>query len=449
MHKRAFGAAALTSVAALTLAACGNGGNSSTSATAGSSANMSASASTSASASASETAAAPAEVDAKNPSRADADLVIWADADRAPILTKYAQQFAADNGVTVAVQIATETRKQFGDATKVGKGPDIVVGAHDWLGELVQNGTVAPIQLDDATTAKFAPAAMAASKFNGQNYGVPFSVENIALVRNTDMVPDAPATLDDLLKAAKAAQTKDKKITTLLDQSVGKTGNAYYTYPWLSAFGGGIFAVKDNGDYDASKVIVNSAESIKGATVLAQMGKDKVLSTNVGDDNAEGIFTSGKAPFFITGPWSIPNVKKAGINYGISSLPSLPGGKAMQPFLGVQLFYVSAKAKNASLAQDFVTTYVPTKEFQLAIFAAGGRPPALTEAYDEVAASDPEVEAWYEAGKDGKPMPNIPAMNSVWGPLGQAAADVISGKAEPKARFDAAQKEIVKAIAGS
>ncbi len=276
--------------------------------------------------------------------------------------------------MTVAVQIAAQTRQQFGDATKVGKGPDIVVGAHDWLGELVQNGTVAPIQLDAATTAKFAPAAVAASKFNGQNYGVPFSVENIALVRNTDMVPDAPATLDDLLKAAKAAQAKDSKITTLLDQSVGKTGNAYYTYPWLSAYGGGIFGTTASGDYDPAKVIVNSAESLKGAEQLAAMGKQKVLSTNVGDDNSEALFTGGKAPFFITGPWSIPNVKKAGIKYGISSLPALTGGDAMQPFLGVQLFYVSAKAKNAALAQDFVTQYVPTKDFQLAIFQAGGRP---------------------------------------------------------------------------
>ena len=47
-------------------------------------------------------------------------------------------------------------------------------------------------------------------------------------------------------------------------------------------------------------------------------------------------------------------------------------------------------------------------------------------------------------------MPNIPAMNAVWGPMGQAMADVISGKAAPDARFNAAQKEIEAAIkAGS
>ena len=442
MHKRALGAAAISGVAALVLAGCGGGSSTPPAPTAaGSPASESASSTAS--------APAPAEADTKDPSRADADLVIWADSDRAPILTKYAAQFAEENAITVAVQIATETRKQFGDATKVGKGPDIVVGAHDWLGELVQNGSVAPVQLDEATAAKFAPAAVAASKFNGQNYGVPFSIVNIALVRNTDLAPDAPATLEELLTAAKAAKSADSGVSVLLDQPVGKTGNAYFTYPWLSAYGGGIFAVKDNGDYDPDKVIVNSADSLKGAEQLAQMGKDKVLSTNVGDDNAEGIFTGGKAPFFITGPWAIPNIEKAGINYAISNLPTLPGGEAMKPFLGVQLFYVSSKANNAALAQEFVTNYVPTKEFQLAIFEAGGRPPALMEAYEEVAAANPNVKAWYEAGKDGLPMPNIPAMNSVWGPLGQAAADVIAGKSAPKARFDAAQKEIEKGSAGS
>ena len=96
----------------------------------------------------------------------------------------------------------------------------------------------------------------------------------------------------------------------------------------------------------------------------------------------------------------MPNAKKAGIKYEITSL-TLAGGGAMKPFLGVQMFYVSAKAKNAVLAQEFVTNYVPRKDVQLALFEAGGRPPALTEAYNEVAANDKDVKAWFEAGKEG------------------------------------------------
>jgi arabinogalactan oligomer / maltooligosaccharide transport system substrate-binding protein len=435
MHKRAFGAAAVTGVAALLLSACGSGENTATS-------------SSSTTTAAAETPAATPTTTGPPVRDASVDLVIWADADRTPKLQQYAEEFGAENGVKVAVQVATDTRTQFKDATKVGKGPDVIVGAHDWLGELVQNNTVAPVQVSADTAAKFAPQSIAATKFNGQSYGVPYAVENIGLMRNTDLAPTAPKTMDELVKMGTDIKAKSGgKVTNVLIQQVGKTGNAYYTYPYLSAFDGGIFAAKGNGDYDPTKVIVNSPGSIKGAEVLAKLGKQKVLSTNVGDDNAEGLFDGGKAPFFITGPWAVPNAKKAGINYEITPLPSLAGGGQMQPFLGVQMFYVSAKAKNATLAQEFVTNYVPRKEVQLALFEAGGRPPALTEAYDEVAAKDKDVKAWFEAGKDGQPMPNIPAMNSVWGPLGQAAADVISGKAAPKARFDAAQKEIVANIA--
>lgn len=430
MHKRAIGVAAVTGVAALLMSACGG------------STTLTAKPATT------TKAAAPSPTTSGPPVRdAGADLVIWSDADRAPIIKTYADEFGKENGIKVAVQVAADTRKAFKDAATVGKGPDVVVGAHDWLGELVQNNTVAPVNLSADTAGKFAPKAIAATKFNGQIYGVPYAVENIGLMRNTALAPDAPKTMEELVATGtKIKNASNGKITNVLVQQVGKVGNAYYSYPYLAAFKGGIFATKANGDYDASKVIVNSAGSVKGAQELAKLGKAKVLTTNIGDDNAEAIFDTGKSAFFITGPWAVPNAKKGGVKYAITPLPTIGGGQ-MQPFLGVQMFYVSAKAKNAAFAQEFVTNYVPRKDVQLALFKAGGRPPALTEAYDEVAASDPDVKAWFEAGKGGQPMPNIPAMNSVWGPLGQAAADVISGKSVPQARFDAAQKEIVANIA--
>ncbi len=430
MHKRAMSAAAITGVAALLMSACGG--------TTTPAAKPSASATTT---------AAPAPATTGPPVRdAAADLVIWADDNHAPMIRTAAEAFGKANSIKVAVQVATDVRQQFKDATKVGKGPDVIVGAHDWLGELVQNGTVAPVNLSADVAAKFAPQAIAATKFNGQSYGVPYAVENIGLVRNTDLAPTAPTTMDQLVSQGQALVTSGKA-TNILLQEVGKTGNAYFTYPYLKAFGGGIFATKANGDYDAAQVIVNSAGSVKGALALQSLGKVKALSTNVDGSNADALFDAGKVPFYITGPWALDKAKKANIKYAISPLPTLAGGGKMQPFLGVQMFYVSAKAKNAAFAQEFVTNYVPQEDLQVALFQGGFRPPALTSAYDKVAATDKDVKAWFEAGQGGQPMPNIPAMNSVWGPLGQAAADVISGKAEPQARFDAAQKEIVANIA--
>jgi arabinogalactan oligomer / maltooligosaccharide transport system substrate-binding protein len=109
MHKRAMGAVAVTGIAALFMSACGG-------------------ASISAAKSSTKTAAAPAPTTSGPPVRdAGADLVIWADNDRVPVIQKYADAFGKGNGIKVVVQVATDLRQQFKDATKVGKGPDVIV----------------------------------------------------------------------------------------------------------------------------------------------------------------------------------------------------------------------------------------------------------------------------------------------------------------------------------
>lgn len=447
--KRTF-AVALTG-AALVMSGCGGGSDSSnSSSTAAGSTSTTSAAGDTTSAAGSSSGAAPATLGTKDTDAkrdANADLVIWSDATTAPVITKLANDFASKNGVKVAVQISNDVRGQYGTAFKAGQAPDVIVGAHDWMGELVANGSIATLQVPANVMAGFNPSAAAASKYNNQTYAVPYGVESLALVRNTALAPTAPKTMDELVKAGKDCIAA-KKCTNILSNQMGKDGNAYNGYPFLSAFeGGGIFGTKANGDYDASKVIVNSAGSIKGAEAMAALGKEGALSTNVDSTNADTLFQTGKTPFEITGPWSIPAFQKAGIKYSIDPMPTLAGGGAMKPFLGVQMFYVSSKAKNATVAQAFVTQYMTTKDAQVAMFETGKRPPALTAAYDQVKGIDKDVAGWAAAGKDGKPMPNIPAMNAVWKPLGLAFADIISGKGgTPAARMQKAQTEIEAGI---
>ena len=447
--RRGFLGLAGLAVGTAALSACG-GSNSSSTTSSSTSASSSASATASASASASASAAAttPAAVNSKNPARADADLVIWCDNDRYPVIKKYADQFASDNGISAAVQVSTDVRAQFTTAAKVGKGPDVIVGAHDWLGQMVQDGTVQPIQLDPSVASQFAPTAIAATKFNGQTWGVPYAIENLGLVRNTALAPDAPKTVDDLLAAGNKAVKAGKAKQAFVFQ-VSTVGDAYYMYPWLHAYGGGIFATKSNGDYDPSKVIVNNAGSIKGATEIQKLAQMKLLATSIDYNAANLMFQKGQVPFIITGPWSIAAFKDAGIKYAISNLPTPPGGGTMTPFLGIQMFYIAKNAKNVAFAQEFVTKTMTGKDVQIALYEVGQRPPALTAAYDEVSASNADIKAWYEAGKGALPMPNIPAMNAVWAPLGQAEADIVSGKSQPAARMNAAAAEITKAIKSS
>lgn len=374
-------------------------------------------------------------------------LVIWADDQRAAALKPFADKFGQENGVTVKVQaVSKDLQTNFVTASQSSKGPDIVVGAHDWIGNLVQNGTIDPIQLTDQQKSQFADIALKAVTFNGQTYGVPYAIENLALIRNTDLAPNAPATLDDLVAAGKALKSQGK-VTNIMALQVGQTGDAYHIYPLFTSGGGYLFGTKANGDYDPTDLGVDKPGSVAAFTKIRGLGEkgSGALTRSITGDNAIPTFTSKKTAFLISGPWAISDIKKAGINYDITPVPGFAGGKAAQPFVGVQAFYVASKGKSKALANEFVTNYLTEPDLQVALYQANPRPPALTAALDQVKATDPDVQKFLDAGKDGVVLPAIPQMAAIWDPFGKAEAAIIGG-ANVQSTLAAAAKTITDAI---
>lgn len=377
------------------------------------------------------------------PNSGGGTLVIWADDQRTAALKPFAEKFGKDNGITVRVQaVSKDLETTFVTASQSGKGPDIVVGANDWIGNLVQNGTIDPVQLTDAQRGQFADIAVKAVTFNGQVYGVPYATENLALIRNTDLAPDVPSTMEDLVAAGKALKDSGK-VSNIMSLQVGQTGDAYHIYPLMTSGGGYLFGTKANGDYDPSDLGVDKPGTVAAFQKIAAMGEkgSGALTRSITADNAIPTFTSGKTAFLISGPWAIPDVKKAGIHYDISPIPAFAGGKPASPFVGVQAFYVASKGKSKALAAEFVTNYLTQTDLQVALYQANPRPPALTAALDQVKAGDPDIQKFFDAGKGGTTMPAIPQMAAIWDPLGKAEAAIIGG-ADVSATLAAAAKTI-------
>jgi arabinogalactan oligomer/maltooligosaccharide transport system substrate-binding protein len=375
--------------------------------------------------------------------QAGGKLVIWADDKRAEVLKSFKDKFEKDNGVTVEVQaISKDQQTTFVTASQQGSGPDVMVGAHDWIGNLVQNGAIDPIQVTGAQKAAFAEVAMKAVTFGGQTYGMPYAIENVALIRNTELAPTAPATIEELVAAGKALKTAGKASEILCLQS-GQLGDAYHIYPLYTSAGGTLFGTKSNGDYDPKDLGVGKPESIAAFTKIAALGEkgEGALKRSIGGDNAISTFTSKKCAFLVSGPWAITDIKKAGMKYDISPVPPFAGGKPAQPFVGVQAFYVAAKGKNKALAQEFVTNYLTKPDLAVALYNAEPRPPALTAALEQVKASDPDLSKFLDAGKGGAVLPAIPEMATIWEPFGKAEAAIIGG-ADVATTVDAAAKSI-------
>lgn len=374
-------------------------------------------------------------------------LTVWVDADRATVLEDVAAQFEEDRGVAVELVV-----KEFGDirddfVTQVptGNGPDIIVGAHDWLGKLVQNGVVAPIELGDAA-ADFQQVAVTAMSYEGQTYGLPYSVENIALLRNTALAPNAPATMDDAIATGQAlVDAGDAEYAFL----VGLDPNAadpYHLYPLQASFGAPVFEITADGTYDPTKLALGGSGGEAFAAQLAAWGEAGVLNTNISGDIAKEEFVAGKAPYFLTGPWNVPAIAEAGIEYSIDAIPSA-GGQTATPFVGVQGFYISAKSENTLAANEFLVNYIGSEAVQTALYKVGGRAPALLSAF-EAAQSDADVAAFGAVGAEGVPMPNVPAMDAVWADWGATEVAIINGQGDPVELWRAMVASIEGKIAG-
>jgi arabinogalactan oligomer/maltooligosaccharide transport system substrate-binding protein len=375
--------------------------------------------------------------------KASGSLVIWADDKRTAALKPFAEQFGKDNGVKVDVQaISKDLQTNFVTASQSDKAPDIVVGAHDWIGNLVQNGTIDPIQLSASQKGAFAEIATKAVTFNGQLYGVPYAIENLALIRNTELAPAAPNSIEDMVAAGTTLRTQGK-VTELLALQVGQNGDAYHMYPFYASAGGYLFGTKANGDYDPKDLGVAKPEATAAFTKLGALGEkgNGALKRSITAENSISTFTGKKSAFLISGPWALTDVKKAGIKYEITPVPAFTGGKPATPFVGVQAFYVASKGKNKAVAQEFVANYLTRTELAKALYDAEPRPPALTAALDAVKASDPDAQKFLDAGRNGVILPAIPEMAAVWDPFGKAVAAVVGG-ADPAASVSAAAKSI-------
>ncbi|WP_203336161.1 sugar ABC transporter substrate-binding protein [Nocardioides limicola] len=383
---------------------------------------------------------APEEESVEAPTRGDADLVIWTDALKEAAVTSVAEPFGERNGISVAVQVvSSDLQANFVTANAAGNGPDVVVGAHDWIGNLVQNGAIEPLQLTPDQLAGYSDVAVQATTYNGRLYGVPYGVETLGLYRNTDLAPEAPTTLDDAIEAGQAAVRAHAEVDSALNVPVGDLGDAYHMQPLFTSLGGYLFGTDADGGFDPQDLGVGGPGSIAAAERIHRLGEqgDRVLRRSISSDNSIALFTEGKAAFLISGPWALGDIRNSGIAYDVQPVPAFAGAEDAKPFMGAQAFMVAAAGKNKAFAQEFVTRAVNTEEAMITMFEGAKLPPSMTAVAESIAQSDADIATFAAAAAVAAPMPAIPEMSAVWEPLGKAYAAIVGGADPEKTIRDA------------
>ncbi len=390
--------------------------------------------------------AAPAEeAEAQEPQAAQCPegvptLTIWADTNRAPVLREVGDTFQAEYGVCVRVTEKSfdDIRDDFKVAAPTGEGPDIIIGAHDWLGELVVNGLLAEVDLGEKA-GEFLDAATQAFVYDGVLYGLPYATENVAFVYNPELVPEPPTTWSQVTEVAAELEAQG-----VVDQGyVLQQGDPYHFFPIQTAFGGYVFGLTEEG-YDPSDVGIDSPGSIAAAQWLDMMVKEGHLKADIDWDTAHAMFENGDAAMIVTGPWALARLRESGVPYAVTKLPGEV--QEAQPFLGVQGFMVSAFSPDPLLAQTFLVDFVATEAIMQAIFEADPRPSAYLPVRDQI--EDPDLVGFSAAGANGLPMPAIPEMSAVWSAWGDAITLIFQRAEDPETAFRNAAEQIRAAISG-
>ena len=363
-------------------------------------------------------------------------LTVWADDTRYSQIQELAKDFTAATKVDVQVVQKSETDmdQEFISQVPTGNGPDIIVMAHDKLGQMVKNGVVSPVDLGDAKS-KFSEAAIQGVTYDGKTYGVPYAVESVALVRNNKLTTDTPKTFDEMIASGKKAGSEYPFVVQM-----STDGDPYHLYAFESSFGNEVFKQSADGSY-TSELTLGGEGASEFTQWLKEQGAAKTLNPNITADVAKDAFLKGNAAYMVTGPWNVTAAKAAGLDVSVLPIPSA-GGKEAKPFVGVQMFYQSSKTQNQVLVSKFFQ-YLETKEAQSKLQELGGRVPAMTEVANSL--SDENLKQFATIAGNGLPMPAIPAMGSVWDYWGKTEVSIVNG-ADPASTWETMVNNIQTSI---
>jgi len=351
-------------------------------------------------------------------------VTIWSGAadaksdNQTPIIAAWAKT----QGITINTVYKKNVRDEFIKAVPDGKGPDLMVGAHDWTGQLVGAGVVAPVALGGLSSA-FSSATKSGFTVNGKLYGMPIYSENIALIWNKrDATDPTGKSFMDLVNSKNGlAITRDLT-----------SGDPYHWSSVASSFGLTLFTRDKSG---WTKTLgYGGTGSDAYADFLAGDAKKIIRPADGWDQSA---CTLQKGAYIISGPWmynhgqdtisgcSAKALKSS--EMGIAPIPSM-GGKTVHQFSGVYGYWQSAKVSGQANAVSVgkVLRYVGSAEFQLALNKAGNNIPVNQSALSQM--SDKNLAAFGQAGVNAYPMPAYVFMDTVWSKVGSAEAAILAGK---------------------
>jgi maltose/maltodextrin transport system substrate-binding protein len=363
------------------------------------------------------------------------ELLIWMDNARADAMKRIAQKCENDLGIKVSIATPQNITTDFPLAAEAGKGPDIVIWAHDKVGEWADAGLIAPVKVPPEYAKNFFAKAWQATRHEGLAWAYPIAMEAVTLIYNKRLLKRSPPRqLSELVSINAQLKEESPGVNAIL----WDYDSAYYSWGILASAGGYVFG-KTSNDYDVRNVGVATPGAVAGLKEIIALIRAKILPRYVTYSTVESLMGQGKVAMIISGPWAWSNLLASGIDFGLAPIPGVDG-KPGHPFVGVSVAYVNRSSPNTNLAPYFIEHYLLTDEGLTAMNQA--KPigvPALISLYQSLSQSNARLRELDASLELGEVIPNVPEMGRFFSSMATALQIATEGRASAqKALSDAA-----------
>ena len=297
--------------------------------------------------------------------------------------------------------------------------PDLVFIDAAETGPLAASALLSPIEFAPGTRKALNTAAVDGFRYGFNVYGVPMQTQNVALVTNADLVPEAPTNFTQLRRTALRLKRADQVSMALALGQEPTEPAAQALYPLFSGLGGFVFGTNAGGSVDPTKVGIDNAAFQKNSDRIDSWNSLGLIDSSITAQQAREAFLAGRAPFWIAAPEDIPALTGVGFRYRITAVPRIVKEHAPVPLLRSFGFAVTTFARQHGLlaeANALVQETLPGARAQRAFYDAS--PLLGVPANRGVAANIPnrQLVAFGVAGAGAVPYPNI----QQWGPASAA-----------------------------
>ena len=313
------------------------------------------------------------------PSASAADeIVVWADETRGKNLTavfKAKGDWVPGYTITVKAFSNFDALKEAIDKATEASGPDIVVGANDWVPPLAKSGKLATVTLTSSVRARFNPTSFVDLSYKGKLYGVPVDINNVAMIYNTKLVTSAPKTFGEMVNYYKANKSSKGLKAGLCVAGGGMSWGAHSVFSALGA---------DAYQFDARGNIVYN-RSFNGTTFGKNVrtylldGKKSNGFFPATDTGCKDNFLDGKVPFAIIGNWEWKDYVAKGFTMNLMPVPGVNSDKPGRMFGSVSGALLTTFADKHGVeagAKSLLTNFFASTDGQVRYQALEGRPPA-------------------------------------------------------------------------